>query len=129
NGKETENYDAVLSNADFPWMVNNLIKEKKNKGKYTPKKVDKMLYSSSSFLLYIGTKKRYDLNLHTFFFTNDFTGNIDDIFEGKKPSDPSYYVYAPSRIDDTMAPVGKESLYVLVPVPNKSDSSEKWDEE
>jgi phytoene desaturase len=129
NGNQTENYDAVLSNADFPWMVNNLIKENKNKGKYTPKKVDKMLYSSSSFLLYIGTKKRYDLKLHTFFFTNDFTGNIEDIFEGKKPSDPSYYVYAPSRIDKTMAPEGKESLYVLVPVPNKSDSGDKWDEE
>lgn len=126
NGKITENYDGVLSNADFPWMVNNLIKEKKYKGKYTEKKVEKMLYSSSSFILYIGTKKRYNLKPHTFFFTNDFNGNIEDIFEGNTPKDPSYYVYAPSRIDSTMAPEGKESVYVLVPVPNKSDSDEKW---
>ena len=27
-----------------------------------------------------------------------------------------------------MAPEGKESMYVLVPVPNKSDSPEKWDD-
>lgn len=128
NGKQTENYDAVLSNADFPWVMNNLIKDNKNKGKYTPKKIDKMLYSSSSFLLYIGAKKRYNLKPHTFFFTSDFNGNIKDIFEGNTPTDPSYYVYAPSRIDDTMAPEGKESLYVLVPVPNKSDSAEKWDD-
>ncbi|WP_025724976.1 phytoene desaturase family protein [Acholeplasma granularum] len=128
NGKISENYDAVLSNVDFPWAMNNLIKDNKNKGKYTPKKIDKMLYSSSSFILYIGTKKRYNLKPHTFFFTNDFNGNINDIFDGKTPDDPSYYVYAPSRIDSSMAPEGKESLYVLVPVPNKSDSPEKWDE-
>nr|WIF88475.1 hypothetical protein QOL21_08555 [Acholeplasma laidlawii] len=124
----TQNYDAVLTNADFPWVMNNLIKEKKNKGKYTEKKVNKMLYSSSSFILYIGTKKRYDLKTHTFFFTNDFNGNINDIFAGNTPKDPSYYVYTPSRIDSSMAPEGKESMYVLVPVPNKSDSPEKWDD-
>lgn len=128
DGKVTQNYDAVLTNADFPWVMNNLIKEKKNKGKYTEKKVNKMLYSSSSFILYIGTKKRYDLKTHTFFFTNDFNGNINDIFVGNTPKDPSYYVYTPSRIDSSMAPEGKESMYVLVPVPNKSDSPEKWDD-
>ena len=49
--------DAVLVNADFPYAVSNLIKNKKHLGKYTPKKIQKMKYSTSSFLLYLGLDK------------------------------------------------------------------------
>lgn len=129
NGRYVDGFDAYLSNADFPWAMNNLIQDKKSKGKYTPKKIDKMLYSSSSFLLYIGTDKKYKTNLHSIYFAQDFNGNIDDLFEGNIPKDPSFYVYSPSQVDASMAPEGKENLYVLVPVPNLNDSGEVWTDE
>ncbi len=39
---------------------------------------------------------------------------------GNLPTDPSFYVYRPSLLDDTLAPTGQEALYVLVPVPELS---------
>lgn len=121
--------DIVLSNADFPYAMDNLIKNNKHKKKYTPKKVDKMEYSTSSFMLYLGMDKKYDLNLHNIYFTEDFRKNINDIFEDINPKDPSFYVYSPSQIDDSMAPDGNEVLYVLVPVPNLHHSKNTWDED
>jgi len=44
------------------------------------------------------------------------------------PEDPSFYLYSPSQIDESVAPKGKEILYVLVPVPNTQDKHVNWDE-
>lgn len=120
--------DIVLSNADFPYAMDELIKEKKNKKKYTPKKIDKMLYSSSSFLIYLGMNKRYPTKLHTIYFANDFKRNIHDLFEDKLPQDPSFYVYSPTQLDDSLAPKDKEILYILVPVPNMHHTQNTWDD-
>lgn len=123
-------YDAVVCNADFPYAMKNLIKEDKNKGKYTDKKIDKMKYSCSCFLMYLGIDKKLDdLNVHNIVFAKDFDKNISDIFEGNLPEDPSIYLYVPSKVDSSLAPEGKESLYVLVPVPELSVSQKAWDEE
>jgi phytoene desaturase len=34
------------------------------------------------------------------------------------PSDPSFYVHVPTVTDASLAPQGKEIVYILVPVPN-----------
>lgn len=47
--------DFVICNADFPYAMKNLIKDKKAKGKYTDKKIDSMKYSCSCFVMYLGT--------------------------------------------------------------------------
>ena len=39
--------DYVISNADFPYTMKQLIKDEKNKGKYTNDKIDSMDYSCS----------------------------------------------------------------------------------
>lgn len=54
------------------------------------------------------------------------------------PTEPSFYINVPSRVDPTAAPEGKDSLVVLVPVghltPAKKGEEEKeglgqdWDE-
>ncbi len=36
------------------------------------------------------------------------------------PDDPSFYVNAPAHTDPSMAPEGKDALYVLVPVPHRA---------
>lgn len=122
--------DFIVCNADFPYAMKNLIPDSKNKGKYIDSKIDSMEYSCSCFLLYLGLDKKYpNLNVHNIRFANDFDKNINDIFEDfTLPSDPSIYLYTPSKIDPTVAPEGKEALYVLVPVPELSKRNINWDD-
>ncbi|MGT2667546.1 phytoene desaturase family protein [Streptococcus rifensis] len=114
--------DAIICNADFPHAMVNLLPDEKTRGKYSDKKIAKMEYSCSCFLLYLGVDKEYDLgSLHNIFFAQDFQKNVNDLFEeGKLPTDPSYYIYSPSQVDETMAPEGHQAIYVLVPVPELS---------
>lgn len=119
--------DAVLVNADFPWAVSHLLPEK-HRGKYQPKKIKKMAYSSSSFILYFGLNKKYPTTVHQIRYAKDFKKNIDDLFAPEIPQDPSFYIYSPTQIDHTLAPQGKEIIYVLVPVPNRENNRFNWDE-
>lgn len=56
---------------------------------------------------------------HSLFFTQDWTTNFDAIFESptRVPDPASLYVCRPSATDETVAPVGQENLFILVPVP------------
>src|SRR5690554_4501252 len=119
-------YDAVLSNADLPWTMKHLIKDEKFKGKYQSKKIDRMKYSTSGFIMYLGLNKKYKTNVHAIRFAKDFKKNISDLFKSIIPEDPSFYMYSPSQIDDSVAPRGKESLYVLVPVPSLHQNDIVW---
>lgn len=114
--------DAVVCGADFPYAMENLIPDESKRGKYSNKKIANMDYSCSCFLLYLGLDKKYpESTLHSIYFADDFRKNTDDLFEnGVLPSDPSFYLYRPSLMDETLAPEGKEGLYVLVPVPELS---------
>jgi len=128
--REIKKFDIVLSNADFPYAMKYLVKDEKDKGKYKTKKIEKMEYSSSSFMLYLGLDKKYpNLPVHNIRFAKDFDKNINDIFEDRIPDDPSFYLYSPSQIDESVAPSGKELLYVLVPVPNLHNSDNKWNKD
>ncbi|MGA0351593.1 MAG: phytoene desaturase family protein, partial [Acholeplasmataceae bacterium] len=126
NGKVID-ADIVLTNADFPWAVKHLIKDDKKRGKYKAKKLKKMSYSSSVMIIYLGLSKKYPRVVHSLKFSKSFKKNIQDIFENQVPEDPSFYMYSPSQIDPSMAPEGKEVLYVLVPVPNTRYDN-PWDE-
>ncbi|MFZ5519165.1 MAG: phytoene desaturase family protein [Candidatus Zhuqueibacterota bacterium] len=111
--------DGVVSNAHFAHTYKDLI-PKENRRKWSDRKVDNMAYSMSAFMLYLGLKKQYpDLRHHTLIIAKRYKELIFDIFERKILADDfSMYCHAPTRTDDTMAPKGHESLYVLVPVPN-----------
>ena len=119
-------YDKVIINADFAHGMKELIPEEKRK-KYTDKKLYDKKYSCSTFMLYLGVKKEYDISHHSIIFADDYRKNVDDIVTNLKLSeDFSVYVQNASVIDKTLAPQGKSALYVLVPVPNnKSDI--QWD--
>ncbi|MCI5774957.1 MAG: phytoene desaturase family protein [Aerococcus sp.] len=122
--------DAVVCDADFPYAMKHLIPNETDRGKYTDRKLDKMEYSCSCLVFYFGLDKKYDAGaLHNIYFAEDFQANIDALFkEGKLPEDPSFYLYRPSVMDDSMAPEGCESLYVLIPVPELSKYDD-WSEE
>ena len=123
-----EKADVIICNADFPYAVTELIKDKKAKGEYTDEKIPEMKYSCSTFIMYLGLNKKYpQLQVHNIFLGEDFKDNIEAAFQGTLPEKPSLYVYCPSRIDETMAPKDKDSLNVMVRVPNLLFNKIHWD--
>lgn len=124
------NGDAVICGADFPYAMANLIPDEKKRGKYTNKKIDSLEYSCSCFLMYLGVDKKYPVKaLHSIYFAEDFKKNVDQLFEtGELPDDPSFYIYVPTLLDESLAPKDHEAIYVLVPVPELSKYKD-WSEE
>ncbi len=110
--------DVVVCNADLAWAYANLIDPKVS----AKPKLEKMRFTSSGYMLYLGLKRRVEgLQHHNMFFGRDFEGSFSDIFEKLQvPDDPSFYINAPTRTDPSMAPEGKDALYVLVPVPHQT---------
>ena len=111
--------DAVISNADLAHTYGELIPSEQRR-KWSDKRLRKIQYSMSAFLLYIGVRKKYpQLKHHTLILSERYKGLIEDIFDNKVlPDDFSMYLHTPSQTDPAMAPEGCESLYVLIPVPN-----------
>lgn len=120
--------DRVVLNADFAYAMHNLVAPE-HLSTWHPKRIQKKGFSCSTFMLYLGLDKLYDLPHHNIFFAADYEKNVREIATAQIPSDdPSFYVHNPSRIDPTMAPEGQSALYVLVPVPNNR-SGIRWNEE
>jgi len=120
--------DSIVSNADVPITYRNLIAAEHRK-KYTNRKLDRMHYSMSLFVIYFGTKKRYNntkLKHHNIILGERYKGLLDDIFHSKKVADDfSLYLHMPTITDSSIAPDGCESFYVLSPVPHL-DSGTDW---
>ncbi|MFC1808582.1 phytoene desaturase family protein [Candidatus Omnitrophota bacterium] len=115
---DTIDCDDVFINADFAYAMENLVDQKHLK-KYTSKKMAKKKYSCSTFMIYLGLKKIYDINHHNIYFAKSYQQNIIDIFDTKKLSDDiSFYIQNASVTDNSLAPQGKSTMYILVPVPN-----------
>lgn len=119
NGEKIFAEETVL-NADFGYAMKHLVPSGALR-KYSPENVDRREYSCSTFMLYLGLDKVYDLPHHTIFFAGDYQGNIRDIFQRKILSDDlSFYVRNASVTDPALAPPGHSAVYVLVPVPNRT---------
>lgn len=123
--------DYVMCNADFPYAKKELVKDTAAKGKYTDDYIDKMAYSCSCFVLYLGMEKKYDEveNMHNFIFSDDLDENIKQIFDGRKLTDPSVYMYIASKKEPAMAPAGKDGLYILMPISELSVAQYEWNKE
>jgi phytoene desaturase len=79
-----------------------------------------MKYSCSTFMLYFGLKKEYDLKHHNVIFAPKYRQNIEDVFAGRlSHNNYSMYIRNASVLDKTLSPQGKSQFYILVPVPNK----------
>lgn len=128
--KGIKNGDIVICNANFSYAMNHLIEDESLKGKYTTKKISNMKQSCSTFIIYLGLKKKYPkLLVHNLYLGKDFKENIEDVFKGYLPKNPSLYIYCPSRIDNLMALKDRESLNIMLRVPNLSFDKIKWNKE
>jgi len=68
----------------------------------------------------LGVNKTYPhIPHHSIIFADDYKKNVEEITDSKILSeDPSLYVQNACVTDSTLAPKGKSTLYVLIPVPN-----------
>jgi phytoene desaturase len=111
--------DAVVSNSDVAFTYLNLVPERFRR-KYSDKKIKKMTYSMSLFVIYFGTNRKYDsIAHHEILLGNRYRGLLDDIFVNKRlAADFSLYLHRPTATDSTLAPAGCDAWYVLSPVPH-----------
>ena len=111
--------DAVVLNGDFAGTLPRLINEA-DRPAYSNKKIAKLNYSCSAFMMYLGLDTQYtELAHHNIFFSKDYRSNVEDLTKRLKLTpEAAFYVHNPSLLDPTLAPKGHSSLYVLVPVPN-----------
>ena len=119
--------DNVICNADPPAVYSNLISEKLST--FFKWKMKRMEYSMGLFVYYFGTKIKYEnVEHHTIKFGEKYEEHLNDIFNNKKlNNDISYYLHRPTASDQSMAPMGNDCFYVLVPVPN-NQSGINWGE-
>ena len=104
-------------NAEFAEAARRMI-PKALRSRWSDEKIADKNHSCSTFMLYMGIDGTYDeVAHHTIYLAKDYKGNLHDIEKGHTLSgDPSIYVQNASVSDDTLAPKGMSSLYVLAPV-------------
>ncbi len=108
--------DAVVINADFARAMMKMIPNHLRR-QWSDKKIRKAQYSCSTFMMYLGIEGTYDLPHHSIYISRDYGENLKDIEQRHRLSDdPSFYVQNASVTDNTLAPHGHSTLYVLVPV-------------
>lgn len=119
--------DEVIINADFAHAMAHLTGGRVPG--YSKDKLERMKYSCSTFMLYLGLDTLYTIPHHNVFFADEYRQNISNIFElGRLSDDMSFYIQNASVTDPTLAPAGHSTIYVLVPVPNNSFGID-WDKE
>ena len=127
-GGPPEAFDVVVSNADVHHTYARLYRGV-DAARRRQRRLERMAWSMSLFVLYFGTNRRYpNLAHHTILFGPRFRGLLQDIFHGHRlPDDFSLYLHAPTITDPSMAPAGGESFYVLSPVPHLGNAAIDWE--
>ena len=110
--------DTVLSNADIYHTETELIREERLRS-YSRRYWQSRVSAPSGLVLYLGVKDKIpSLAHHNLLFCGDWKQNFADIFDAPRwPRDPSFYVCCPSKTDPSVAPQGKENLFVFAPIP------------
>jgi len=117
--------DYVVANADYHHVDQNILDPKFSS--YDDKYWDKRSMAPSSLLMFIGLDKKLEgIEHHNLFFDADFDKHAHQIYKDPKwPDDPLFYVCAPSKTDSSVAPEGKENLFILIPLaPDLNDQDE-----
>jgi len=115
--------DIVVAAADYHHIDRQVLSPQF--ANYTDSYWDSRKLAPSSLLMFLGVDKKINnLSHHNLFFDTDFKKHAYEIYkEPKWPSDPLFYVCAPSLTDSQVAPPGKENLFILIPIaPDLNDS-------
>jgi phytoene desaturase len=118
--------DAVLANADLPYVYQDLLPPDGQAERLARKR-----YSCSVISFFWGVDRVYKtLGPHTLFLADDFRANFDEITRDLRvPANPSLYIHAPARLDPAMAPDGQDTLIAIIPVGHMNERHEQdWKE-
>lgn len=120
------NAGTITSNADIAWTDQKLLP--KEYQQYSDSYWKKRVYAPSAFLLYLGVDGEIpELIHHNFRFASDWEAGFGEVFDVKVwPKDPSFYVCVTSKTDPTVAPKGKENLYILVPIASGLEATDQF---
>jgi len=108
--------DAIIAAADYHHIESALLPpHQKN---YTEAYWDNKVFAPSAMIFFLGVKGRVQKLLHhNLFFDSSFDQFAADLYTRPAWSEkPLFYVCAPSKTDPSVAPVGDENLFILVPV-------------
>lgn len=117
--------DFCVASGDYHHIDQNVLP--KSLRNYTEEYWDKRDMAPSSLLFYIGLDKKIEgIKHHSLFFDEELDVHADEIYENPKwPSKPLFYVCAPSVTDTTVAPIGQENIFLLMPIaPDLEDNDE-----
>ena len=108
--------DVFVASSDYHFTDSHLIPE--GYRNYTESYWEKVTMAPSCLIYYLGiSKKLKNLRHHNLFFDQDFQLHASEIYDTPRwPSNPLFYVSCPSLTDPTVAPNGKENLFILIPV-------------
>lgn len=118
--------DIVVSNADTAWTYRHLV-ESEHRHHWTDRRIERGRYSMSLFVWYFGTRRTYpDVPHHMMLLGPRYRELLTDIFRNHHlAEDFSLYLHRPTASDPSMAPPGRDTFYVLAPVPHL-DSGTDW---
>jgi phytoene desaturase len=118
-GGETLAADAVVSNADVAHTYMKMLPAAVRR-RNTDRRLRRLRYSMSLFVIYFGTDRKYDdLAHHEILMGPRYRRLLDEIFTRKTLApDFSLYLHRPTATDPSLAPPGCDSWYVLSPVPH-----------
>ena len=117
--------DVVVAGADYHHVETELLD--KSERNYSDAYWDKRVMAPSSLIYYLGVDKPLEgLLHHNLFFDTDFKPHAHNIYTDPKwPDDPLFYVSVTSKTDNTVAPEGKENVFMLITVaPDLEDTED-----
>jgi phytoene desaturase len=117
NGKmATFEADIVIGGADYHFIETFLLEPSYQS--YSSAYWEKRVMAPSCLIYYVGLNKRLNnITHHSLFFDVDFDKHGKEIYTNPQwPTNPLFYVSAPSVTDDSVAPNGCENLFFLVPI-------------
>jgi phytoene desaturase len=123
--KNNYQVDIVVSSGDYAHMEQHVVD--KPYQTYSPRYWEKRVMAPSMFIMYLGLNKELkNLTHHNLYFSLDWDKHFDTIFKQPSwPQDPCFYLSCPSKTDPSVAPKGKENLFLLIPIAaGVSDSPE-----
>jgi phytoene desaturase len=109
-------FDYIVAAADYHHVDQHLLP--KSHRNYTATYWKKRTMAPSSLLFYLGLDTKIQgVKHHNLYFDKDFSIHAHEIYtEPKWPSDPLFYMCCPSVTDPTVAPTGKENVFLLMPL-------------
>jgi 1-hydroxycarotenoid 3,4-desaturase len=112
--------DAVLCNADSAAVAAGLFGQRPRRAvRHLPRSARSL--SAVTFSIDAATSG-FPLVRHNVFFSGDYAGEFEAIFDrGALPTEPTVYICAQDRNDDSTAPDGPERLLCLVNAPPRGD--------